>query len=121
MMFREGKPLGWWPQTERDHFLRCPACGEMLDMRDLGQILDHLHGKQIEEEPPGALMTACKTCDDVGWVCEAHPDLPWDGPRACPCGAAGAPCPHCNVPDAGETPRMPPGFIAEVDEKTKLH
>jgi hypothetical protein len=26
----------------------------------------------------------------------AHPDKPWDGPRACGCGAPGDPCPVCN-------------------------
>jgi hypothetical protein len=26
-------------------------CGKMLDMRDLGDVLDHLHGQEIEEEP----------------------------------------------------------------------
>lgn len=26
---------------------------------------------------------------------------------ACPCGAAGMPCPLCNRPVEGETPRMP--------------
>lgn len=49
-MFREGKPLGPAPQSEREHFMRCPVCGKMLDMRDLGDVLDHLHGQEIEEE-----------------------------------------------------------------------
>lgn len=53
---------------------------------------------------------ACPLCDDSGWVCEAHPDQPWDGPHACTCGAAGAPCPHCNRTDDGEPPRPPNGF-----------
>jgi hypothetical protein len=26
-------------------------CGEMLDMRVLGDVLDHLHGQEIEKEP----------------------------------------------------------------------
>jgi hypothetical protein len=50
-MATEGKPLGWRPQEERDHFIRCQICGELLDMRDLGEVLDHLHGQGIEEEP----------------------------------------------------------------------
>lgn len=49
-MASEGKPKGWQPRDERDHFILCPCC-ELLDMRDLGQVLDHLHGQEIEEEP----------------------------------------------------------------------
>ncbi len=30
---------------------------------------------------------------------------PWEGPHACPCGGAGAPCPWCNVPEEGAAPR----------------
>lgn len=56
------------------------------------------------------LEQACTCCDGTGWVCEDHPDQPWEGPHACSCGAAGAPCPHCNRPDDGEVPRLPPGF-----------
>jgi hypothetical protein len=33
-------------------------------------------------------------------------------PRACTCGAAGAPCPHCNRSDP---PKMPPGLIVTID------
>ncbi len=54
----------------------------------------------------------------IGWVCENHPDRPWQGPRACPCGAAGAPCPDCNTTDDTsegiEEPRLP--FTSD-DEK----
>lgn len=51
-MPEEGKPTGsWHPEREADHYIRCTICGEMFDMRDLGQVLDHLHGQEIEEEP----------------------------------------------------------------------
>ena len=42
-------------------------------------------------------MPKCKTCDDTEWVCESHPERPWDrrNPRGCECGA-GAPCRDCN-------------------------
>ncbi|HYD66144.1 hypothetical protein [Azospirillum sp.] len=56
------------------------------------------------------LEHACPGCDGTGWVCEDHQDQPWDGPHACSCGAAGAPCPRCNWPEDGELPRMPDGF-----------
>jgi hypothetical protein len=56
------------------------------------------------------LEHTCSLCDGGGWVCEEHPDQPWQGPHACTCGAADAPCPHCNSADAGEPPRLPKGF-----------
>ncbi|MGJ4888978.1 hypothetical protein ACQR1Y_12330 [Bradyrhizobium sp. HKCCYLRH3099] len=41
-------------------------------------------------------MKFCLRCDDTGFVCEAHPALPWiDSPRGCRCGAPGDPCPIC--------------------------
>lgn len=30
-------------QTEADHFMKCPGCGQWFDMRDLGQALSHMH------------------------------------------------------------------------------
>lgn len=43
-------------------------------------------------EPPA---DACTNCKDEGWVCENHPDHPWnEGDPSC-CGGAGAPC-ACN-------------------------
>ena len=35
-------------ETEADHFMKCPACGEWFDMRDLGQTLLHVHDPKIE-------------------------------------------------------------------------
>lgn len=46
-------------------------------------------------------MSACKSCDDTGHVCENHPDQPWEplseAANACDCGA-GMPCPDCCTP-----------------------
>jgi hypothetical protein len=28
----------------------------------------------------------CALCEDCGWVCESHPDQPWEGKDACTCG-----------------------------------
>jgi hypothetical protein len=28
------------------------------------------------------MVGRCAICDGCGWVCEAHPDSPWEGPRA---------------------------------------
>jgi hypothetical protein len=58
----------------------------------------------------------CTLCQDIGWVCETHPGKPWNGPNACPCGAAGAPCPWCNQYDEETPPRMPEGFLVEIEK-----
>jgi hypothetical protein len=63
----------------------------------------------------------CLVCEDIGWVCEAHPERPWEGPHGCGCGAAGAPCPWCNEPAEGETPRMAEGFKTVVDKDGWRH
>jgi hypothetical protein len=60
---------------------------------------------------------ACSRCDGTHWVCENHPERPWDGPKACGCGGAGDPCPACNDAAPGELP-LPPGFknsITSID------
>jgi hypothetical protein len=38
-----------------------------------------------------------------------HPERPWQAPRACDCGGAGAPCAVCNRSDAGTVPDLPEG------------
>jgi hypothetical protein len=35
-------------ETEADHFGNCPICGAYLDMRDLHQVLAHVHDAEIE-------------------------------------------------------------------------
>jgi len=41
----------------------------------------------------------CANCDGFGWVCENHPEVPWEGVAGygCDCGA-GMPC-SCNDAD----------------------
>jgi hypothetical protein len=64
----------------------------------------------------------CAHCADTRWVCEAHPDRPWeDSPRSCYCGAPGEPCPICNVPEDGATPVLPEGFRVDMDDKGWRH
>jgi hypothetical protein len=53
-------------------------------------------------------MTACPRCEDIGWVCEDHPERPWKD-RA-PAAAAVPARPACNVPEQGAAQRMPEGF-----------
>ncbi|MEA2822994.1 MAG: hypothetical protein QOJ86_4998 [Bradyrhizobium sp.] len=30
-------------RSELDHFGNCPNCGALVDMRDLAQVIEHLH------------------------------------------------------------------------------
>ena len=36
-----GVPIGWSPESEADHYMVCPGCGALIDMRDLGMALGH--------------------------------------------------------------------------------
>src|SRR5258708_35371476 len=51
----------------------------------------------------------CSRCEETGWVCEAHPDKPWEGEHACG--------PRCNPSDENVAPRPPKGFRTEFDKK----
>ena len=44
----------------------------------------------------------CLICRGIGWVCEKHPEKPWDPELGCVCGA-GAPC-KCNETDGVDEP-----------------
>lgn len=39
------------PVDEREHFMRCPECGGWFDMRDLGQVAEHM--REGHEKPKG--------------------------------------------------------------------
>lgn len=69
-------------------------------------------------------MSKCKNCDDEGWVCEAHDDMPWRKAQAdrrgCDCNA-GMPCAECNPCDRDNPPRMPPGFKPMFDKDGCRH
>jgi hypothetical protein len=55
----------------------------------------------------------CMVCGGCRWVCENHPDRPWEGERACDCGGAGMPCPACNSSEV-TVPEMPDDFVEDV-------
>ena len=44
----------------------------------------------------------CPICRGIGWVCENHPEKPWDPELGCICGA-GAPC-KCNATGGVDEP-----------------
>jgi len=48
----------------------------------------------------------CARCQGQRWVCENHPDRPWEVPGGCSCGA-GMPCPDCNRHAA-----LAPGWVS---------
>jgi hypothetical protein len=35
-------------RTEAGHFMKCPGCGQWFNMRELGQVLAHVHDAEIE-------------------------------------------------------------------------
>ena len=36
-----GQRVGGESADEAEHFMKCPACGGVFDMRDLGQVFEH--------------------------------------------------------------------------------
>ena len=42
-MIKPGVDADGIAQTESDHFMKCPGCGEWFDMRDLGEVIEHMH------------------------------------------------------------------------------
>ena len=57
----------------------------------------------------------CERCEDNLWVCERHSTKPQFHNN---CGAAGMPCPDCNVStDEDDRPELPPGTTPHVDRK----
>jgi hypothetical protein len=63
----------------------------------------------------------CRLCKDTGWVCERHPERPWDGDQACGCSAAGMPCVRCNPSDLDNPPRPPAGTRVVFDKEGWRH
>jgi hypothetical protein len=66
-------------------------------------------------------MMKCLLCEDCGWVCENHPDRPFEGEHACTCSGAGAPCSNCNPTSESNAPRRPDGFKTDADKKRWRH
>jgi hypothetical protein len=43
-------------RAELEHFGNCPHCGALVDMRDLKQVIEHVHDRWDEITEDGALM-----------------------------------------------------------------
>jgi hypothetical protein len=123
-----GRKYAMWERGERmpaqrpGSLMRCPS-GEIFNSHLLEHTLIHVpHVTAAQAAPMGFdAEMKCALCEDCGWVCESHPDRPWEGGHACTCGAAGAPCPQCNPIDDDMVPRMPKGSKTELDKKGWRH
>jgi hypothetical protein len=66
-------------------------------------------GGKKDNVPEAPMNKKCPICFGIGWVCENHPDKPWDKELGRECGA-GVPC-ECNRARARYR-------IAQVSEST---
>ena len=58
---RRGRDLDNPDRPELGHFERCQACGQLFDVRDLGQVVAHLHEQEIETLPAPPIRRPNKT------------------------------------------------------------
>jgi hypothetical protein len=47
-MTKTGIDIDGIAETEAGHFTKCPGCGEWFEMRDLRQMLEHVHDADFE-------------------------------------------------------------------------
>jgi hypothetical protein len=47
-MTKPGIDADGFAKTKTDHFMKCPGCGNWFDMRDLSEVLVHVHDAEIE-------------------------------------------------------------------------
>ncbi|WP_156041852.1 hypothetical protein [Bradyrhizobium sp. URHD0069] len=47
-MTKPGQDVNGIARTDADHHMKCPACGQWFDMRDLAQVVEHIHDGEIE-------------------------------------------------------------------------
>jgi hypothetical protein len=47
-MTKPGIDADDFAETEADHFMKYPGCGHWFDMRDLSDVLVHVHDAEIE-------------------------------------------------------------------------
>ena len=88
-------------------------------------MLTHRVCAKFKDLRSAGLDAKCPRCQDVGWVCEAHPDKLWslDVPNGCTCNA-GEPCPDCNSSTGEDDPPRTGEAIRNVDAvrgKGRLH
>lgn len=42
-----GQPADGAPADRQSHFTVCPGCGARIDMRDLDEVVRHIHGEEV--------------------------------------------------------------------------
>ena len=47
-MTQPGRDVDGGAENEADHFMKCPACSQWFDMRDLAQVVEHVHDDEID-------------------------------------------------------------------------
>jgi hypothetical protein len=55
-MTKPGRDADGVAQTESDHFMKCPGCGQWFDMRDLAQVVQLIHDNEIEKVRGASLV-----------------------------------------------------------------
>jgi hypothetical protein len=55
-MLKPGIDADGIAQTEADHHMKCPGCGQWFDMRELAEVFEHIHDGDVdlEQSPPPA-------------------------------------------------------------------
>jgi hypothetical protein len=98
-----------------------PACIDAEVAGKWRSAEENAHENFSDGENADGLSMKCFLCEHTGWVCENHPDAPWDGEQACICGGAGMPCPQCNPSDLSHPPRPPAGTHIAFDKEGWHH
>lgn len=109
-----GKRVGTQPTDEREHFYGCPACGQMVDMRRLGDVCT-TRKKAMSPSPP---IEVCPKCQNERWICQTH-GKPMGHDT---CRDEAEPCPACNPladdptlkPSLGLPKSLPDGFNVDI-------
>ena len=51
-----GKDADGIAETEADHLMQCPGCGQWFDMRNLSEVIEHVHDQDaviiVSDYPP---------------------------------------------------------------------
>jgi hypothetical protein len=73
-MTKPGQDVNGIARTEADHHMKCPACGQWFDMRDLGQVADIHDDSEIDGRAsrPNRLCTECGAPGAVNIVPNWH-------------------------------------------------
>jgi CRISPR/Cas system type I-B associated protein Csh2 (Cas7 group RAMP superfamily) len=54
-MTTPGRDVNGIARTEADHHMKRPGCGQWFDMRDLAQVMAHIHDQEVEVRQGPAL------------------------------------------------------------------